>query len=299
MNLYWTMNTTVVPRCWTALMQMAADCCAVVEGVGIPCGVGITMTDDEEIQVINRKTRGMDKSTDVLSFPTVNYKPGKTAGQSKKRINREYDSDLGVVMLGDVIISVDHVISQANEYGHTQEREAAYLLVHGLFHLMGYDHMNVAEQAEMRCMEEKAMSMMGLDREEKRQTVTDESLLAMAKSAMERSYAPYSKYQVGACLLTADGRVFQGCNVENASFGLTNCAERTALFTAVTEGAMEFSAIAIAAKGAAPWPCGACRQVLNEFAPDIRVLVTWGDNQTGSAKLSELLPHGFGPKDLP
>ena len=152
---------------------------------------------------------------------------------------------------------------------------------------------------KMRAMEEKVLDMIGLNREEKQEQVSDETLLALAKSAMERSYAPYSKFQVGACLLSADGRVFQGCNVENASFGLTNCAERTAIFSAITEGVKEFTAIAIAAKDAAPWPCGACRQVLNEFAPGIRVLVTWGDNETGSATLNELLPHSFGPKDLP
>ena len=114
---------------------------------------------------------------------------------------------------------------------------------------------------------------------------------------MERSYSPYSGYAVGAALLCADGRIFQGCNIENASFGLTNCAERTAMFKAISEGAEEFTAIAIAASGSAPWPCGACRQVLNEFAPGIRVLVTW-DGNTDEASLDQLLPHGFGPKSL-
>ena len=115
---------------------------------------------------------------------------------------------------------------------------------------------------------------------------------------MKRSYSPYSHYPVGAALLCADGRIFQGCNIENASFGLTNCAERTAMFKAISEGADEFTAIAIAANGSAPWPCGACRQVLNEFAPGIRVLVTW-DGNTDEKPLSELLPCGFGPKSLP
>ena len=122
-------------------------------------------------------------------------------------------------------------------------------------------------------------------------------LLEMARQAMLRSYSPYSGYPVGAALLCADGRVFQGCNIENASFGLTNCAERTAMFKAVSEGAREFTAIAIASRDAAPWPCGACRQVLNEFAPNIRVLVTW-QGGTESATLPELLPHGFGPQQL-
>ncbi len=299
MFLYWNMQALDTPNRWTALMQLAADLCLIAEGIDIPCGISVTMTDDHAIRKINRETRSMDKATDVLSFPTVNYKPGKTAGTSIQRIKREYDSDLNVCMLGDVIISIDHVIAQSGEYGHSQEREAAYLLVHGICHLMGYDHVSEEERMKMRAMEEKVLDMIGLNREEKQEQVSDETLLALAKSAMERSYAPYSKFQVGACLLSADGRVFQGCNVENASFGLTNCAERTAIFSAITEGVKEFTAIAIAAKDAAPWPCGACRQVLNEFTPGIRVLVTWGDNETGSATLNELLPHSFGPKDLP
>ena len=146
-------------------------------------------------------------------------------------------------------------------------------------------------------MEEKILASIGMDREESAM-VSDEALLALAKEARKRSYSSYSGYAVGAALLCADGRVFQGCNIENASFGLTNCAERTAVFKAVSEGAQEFTTIAIAAEKAAPWPCGACRQVLNEFAPGIRVLVTW-DGHVDEKPLSELLPCGFGPKELP
>ena len=145
-------------------------------------------------------------------------------------------------------------------------------------------------------MEEKILNAVGMSRDEQQQ-ISDETLLALAVSAREHSYSPYSGYAVGAALLSADGRVFQGCNIENASFGLTNCAERTAIFKAVSEGADEFTAIAIASKVSAPWPCGACRQVLNEFAPGIRVLVTW-DGGRDEMSLNELLPHGFGPKDL-
>jgi len=149
-------------------------------------------------------------------------------------------------------------------------------------------------------MEEKALQLAGITREEDIRTIpSDEQLLAMAREAMLRSYSPYSHFKVGACLLCNDGRIFQGCNVENASFGLTNCAERTAIFKAVSEGAKDFAAIAIAAEKAAPWPCGACRQVLNEFAPNIRVLITWNGDQVAEASLSQLLPHSFGPKELP
>lgn len=145
-------------------------------------------------------------------------------------------------------------------------------------------------------MEEKILASIDMEREQ--HMITDQKLLEMAKEAMKMSYSPYSHYAVGAALLCRSGRVFTGCNIENASFGLTNCGERTAVFKAVSEGEREFVTIAIAAEKAAPWPCGACRQVLNEFAPDIRVLVTW-DGQVDEATLPQLLPHGFGPKQLP
>lgn len=297
MILLWEIDTEVEPA-WLSLMQTAADCALWAEGVTRPCAVSVRLCDDEAIHAINREYRDTDRATDVLSFPTVNYPKGVTAGHADKLLRRELDDELDACMLGDLIISVPHVLAQAQEYGHSPEREAAYLLVHGICHLMGYDHMVEDEKREMRAMEEKILNAVGMSRDGDGQ-VSDEALLALARAAMKRSYSPYSKYKVGAALLCADGRVFQGCNIENASFGLTNCAERTAMFKAISEGATEFTTIAIAAEGSTPWPCGACRQVLNEFAPGIRVMVTWGNSQGDEAPLTALLPHGFGPKDLP
>lgn len=295
MKLLWQIETEVEPA-WLSLMQTAADCALLTEGVTRPCAVSIRLCSDEAIHEINREYRGVDRATDVLSFPTVNYPAGITAGQADKLLRRELDDELNACMLGDLILSVPHVLAQAAEYGHTPEREAAYLIVHGLCHLMGYDHIEEDDKRKMRAMEEKILSAVGQTRDG-HASVTDQTLLALAQKARERSYSPYSGYAVGAALLCADGRIFQGCNVENASFGLTNCAERTAMFKAISEGAEEFTAIAIAAEGSAPWPCGACRQVLNEFAPGIRVIVTW-DGQIAEASLDQLLPHGFGPKSL-
>lgn len=126
--------------------------------------------------------------------------------------------------------------------------------------------------------------------------ISDDQMIDKAKEAMQYSYSPYSKFKVGACILTADARTFTGCNIENASYGATNCAERTALFKAVSEGARDFVAIAVAAEKALPWPCAICRQVLNEFAPKIRVIVACGD-QRAESTLPELLPHAFGPNN--
>lgn len=127
--------------------------------------------------------------------------------------------------------------------------------------------------------------------------MTDERLLEMAIEARKNAYVPYSGYAVGAALETKDGHVFTGCNVENAAYGNTLCAERTALVKAVSEGYREFTKVAIAASGSAPYPCGACRQSLYEFTPDLEVFVTW-DGHVDRVPLAELLPYGFGPSSL-
>jgi len=129
--------------------------------------------------------------------------------------------------------------------------------------------------------------------------MTDRQLFDLACQAMERAYAPYSHYKVGACLLANDGRAFTGCNVENASYGGTICAERTAVVKAVSEGATSFTAVAVVGERGDAWPCGICRQVLSEFSEDMRVIC--GAASTGEftvVALKELLPHSFGPEDL-
>lgn len=149
-----------------ALMQRCADSAQAAEGISVPLAVFIQIVGDDEIQVINREQRNKDASTDVLSFPTVNYPAGKTAGACEHLLRREYDPEAGACMLGDIIISMDHVRAQAKEYGHSERRESGYLLTHGLFHLMGYDHMTDADKPVMRAMEEKALRAIGLTREE-------------------------------------------------------------------------------------------------------------------------------------
>ncbi|HSR87603.1 MAG TPA: cytidine deaminase [Pontiella sp.] len=125
-----------------------------------------------------------------------------------------------------------------------------------------------------------------------------DELIKAARKALNRAHAPYSGYRVGAALLCPDGTVFTGCNVENASYGLTNCAERTAVFSAVAAGRTAFSAIAIAASGEpAPFPCGACRQVLAEFcAPEFAIHIARAEGYE-TISLGELLPHTFGASD--
>ncbi len=120
-------------------------------------------------------------------------------------------------------------------------------------------------------------------------------LMAEAERARRAAHAPYSGFEVGAALLARDGRVFRGCNVENASYGLTVCAERVALLKAVSEGAREFVALAVAGpRGRAAPPCGACRQALAEFAPGLTVWYRAGHGRLAKRALGALLPAAFG-----
>ena len=120
-----------------------------------------------------------------------------------------------------------------------------------------------------------------------------EALVAAARQARENAYAPYSGYLVGAALLCADGRVFSGCNVENASYGLTICAERNAIFQAVAQGARDFVAMAVIGNTHAI-PCGACLQVMSEFAPELTVYVASASEETIiETNVKALLPTQF------
>ena len=132
-----------------------------------------------------------------------------------------------------------------------------------------------------------------------------ETLIRMAVEAMGRAYAPYSHFQVGAALLAKDGRIYQGCNIENAAYTPTNCAERTAFFKAVSEGAREFEAICIVGGKNGVLtdytaPCGVCRQVMMEFCdPEtFRVILAVDEEHYREFRLKELLPMGFGPANL-
>ena len=129
--------------------------------------------------------------------------------------------------------------------------------------------------------------------------ISQAQLIALALEAKQKAYAPYSKFKVGAALLAKSGKVYTGCNVENASYGLTCCAERNAVFQAVGRGDRDFIAIAIVSDSPEPTaPCGACRQVLNEFAPELEVIMAGAKGKVKTRKLKELLPDPFGPKSL-
>ena len=128
-----------------------------------------------------------------------------------------------------------------------------------------------------------------------------EQLIALAFEAKKNSYSPYSKYPVGACVLTKDGKTFKGANIENASFGLTNCAERSAIFATYSKGyrKKDIEAIAIVSDGEKlAAPCGACRQVLNELLQKDTPIILSNGVKTIETNINELLPMSFDPEDV-
>ena len=124
-------------------------------------------------------------------------------------------------------------------------------------------------------------------------------LKSAAKSAAQHSYAPYSNFPVGAAVLGGSGKIYAGCNVENASYGLSNCAERTAIFSAVASGEMRLKCVVVyTPTKIATAPCGACRQVIHEFGPDARIISFCTSREEIDASIHALLPGAFGPQDL-
>ncbi|OIJ22137.1 cytidine deaminase [Anaerobacillus alkalidiazotrophicus] len=125
-------------------------------------------------------------------------------------------------------------------------------------------------------------------------------LIDEAKLAREKAYVPYSKFKVGAALLTKDGKIYHGCNIENAAYSMCNCAERTALFKAYSEGDTEYSTLCVIADTARPVPpCGACRQVITELCPkDMKIILTNLHGDIEETTVENLLPGAFSPEDL-
>lgn len=129
--------------------------------------------------------------------------------------------------------------------------------------------------------------------------VSQASLVGAAKKASRHAYSPYSGVKIGAAVLTSDGKVFSGCNIENASYGLSCCAERTAIFKAVSEGSRDLVALAVVGKSEEfTTPCGACRQVMVQFNPKMKVLRRGLDGFAEDGTAAALLPSHFRPKEL-
>ena len=142
-----------------AFIRKAVRTALAAEGVDFPCEVDVLVTGDEEIRALNRETRQVDKSTDVLSFPAFDLCPGELPSPE------DADPGTGLVPLGDMMISLEHVAAQAKEYGHSNRRELGYLVVHSVLHLLGYDHMDEGPmKAQMREREEAILGELGITR---------------------------------------------------------------------------------------------------------------------------------------
>ena len=145
------------------LITQAAQAAFALFAFPFDAGVDVTLVDDEGIRAVNRDIRQIDRATDVLSFPMLEFSEGRYGGS----LEQDRDPDTGRLFLGDVLISLERARAQAQEYGHSAERECAYLTVHSMLHLLGYDHMDEGPQkAAMRAREEEVLASMGLKREE-------------------------------------------------------------------------------------------------------------------------------------
>lgn len=308
-------------------MRKAAEISLRKEGLDPEiCEISVSFTDGERIRELNREYRGVDRVTDVLSFPQFD---------SVEELE-EMGEMTGVMELGDVVICADRAREQAEAFGHSFERELIYLFVHSIHHLLGYDHMTEEDKAEMRPREEAVMEELGITRGEAapeeqeeepaggpaeenggRREAADQpgirteaaeflsenagqaehayqkALYRKAREVMKNAYAPYSRFTVGAALEAEDGSVWTGVNVENASFGGTICAERTACVKAVSEGRTRFRSIAICSSGGEVEMCGICRQFLAEFSPEMEVITGADEEHLKTVKLSSLLPGRF------
>ncbi len=142
------------------LLDKTVKACLASENIKVGCEANILLTDDSSIRSINKQFRQIDKATDVLSFPMADMKDGKLLSETG-----DYDPDEELLLLGDIVISMETAVRQAEQYGHSFERELAFLTAHGIFHLLGYDHMEKDEETVMTSKQEAVLGKLGLKRE--------------------------------------------------------------------------------------------------------------------------------------
>lgn len=242
--------------------------------------VDVIIVDNKSIQEINRDYRKNDKPTDVISFAFFDDE------------NETISSDIPL-SLGQIVISYEKAEEQAKEFGHSVNREMSFLFVHGMLHLLGYDHMKKNDEIVMFQLQDEILGGHKMEKNE---------LVAKAIEARELSYSPYSKFKVGAAVLTADGKVFLGANIENSAYPLCMCAERNALYNAYMHGVKkgDIAALALAADTEGPCaPCGACRQVMSELMPkSAPIFMANLKGLVQETSIDELLPFAFSEDDL-
>lgn len=147
------------------VLRAVSEACFASEGIENAC-MGVRIATGDDVRALNLRMRGIDRETDVLSFPTARFRPGTTARDNLKRLKREYDPHLNCIYLGDCVISLPRASAQAREYGHSLLRELGYLAAHSALHLMGYDHEDPDDRRKMREIEERVMLSVSLPRTE-------------------------------------------------------------------------------------------------------------------------------------
>ncbi len=237
-----------------------------------------TFVSIERIHEINRDYRHIDRPTDVITFALEDVDSPFIEGMPRA--------------LGDIFICYDKAKEQALEYGHSLRRELCFLFVHGLLHLLGYDHMTEEEEKEMFSLQDEILTQMNIPRDYD----YIEPLIEKAREARLRAYAPYSHFLVGACVLTRDGKYIPGCNIENAAYGDSICAERNAVFGTYCQGYGKEDIQALCVVGDVEGyisPCGSCRQVLSELLEKDTPIILVGNAGYKVTDIEELLPGAF------
>lgn len=247
--------------------------------------LSVSLLSESGMRDINNEYRQSDSATDVLSFPLW-----EETGVFTPPDNWE------VLPLGDVVLCPEVITRAAKENKKTFIEEFTLNLCHGMLHLCGFDHDSDEREKEMWALQSKMVRLFSQTAKMRGNELSPEKareLIAEAKNARINAYAPYSDFAVGAAILLEDGEIVTGCNVENASYGMTLCAERNAMSTAVARGRKKAIAIAIVGdEGKICPPCGACRQFLVEFNPLMTVVL---EDKAGitSYTLEDLLPAHF------
>ncbi len=244
--------------------------------------VSLSLVSDAEQRTLNKEYRGIDRSTDVLSFA----------------YHESEDCPLPVDDIGSITISTAIAKKQAREFNHPFEREVAFLFIHGLLHLFGYDHQTSEEASEMFDLQNRILNTLDHD------FYTDiRKLKTKLKEAQECAITPYSGFHVGACVVLKDGNYITGFNIENSAFSATICAERVAIFTAYNLGYRKDDIVALGCVTASDnvgTPCGVCRQVMSDLMnPYCKVYIYSNDMSKHLYTTVEgLLPYAFSEKDM-
>ena len=249
--------------------------------------IELNFVNNDKIREINFKYRKINKITDVISFSFFK----KKEINKFKNIKSKY-----LQILGEINIAIDKAKKQALKKHNALWYELSFLYTHGLLHLFGFDHIKKKDGIIMNNEQKKIFI------EVKKMKKTEVELIDEAIIAMKRAYVPYSNFAVGAALLCKDGTIFRGNNIENASYGLSMCAERNTIFKAYTEGKNknDIIALAVVADSDRPVsPCGACRQVMSELLKnDTKIYLANLKGEKIITTPEKLLPYSFTTKDL-